>query len=1011
MYCLSANDWSNLEVLHRNRLPARAHFYPYGSRQAALTSTPDPSRVELLNGAWDFCWHPSPLEADPSPLSSGTAGDSIQVPMNWQLAGYGKPHYTDLFYPFPVDPPHIPAQNETGVYKKHIHVADLGSDRLFLRFEGVTSAFHLYINGQEAGYSQGSRMPSEFEITNLVQPGENLVCVVVYQYCDGSYLESQDMWWMGGITRDVLLLRRPQTYLQDLVLDPGFDLETGEGLLHACPKWETGRLTLQVLDGDTVLFDEASVPLEGCTLRIPGVGAWTAETPRLYTVLATLYDSDGKPLEYVSLRIGFRTIAIVNGEFRLNGRRIFLKGVNRHEFDPQRGYCISEALTRQDLLLIKQAGMNAVRTAHYPDNPFFYDLCNEIGLYVIDECDLETNGLEAMKLEHLLVDDPRWEAAYLDRLERMVARDRNYACIIMWSLGNESSYGAHFRTMYKWCKEHDPTRPVHYEGDFKNEGTDVSSSMYSSIGQLAELDTRLDLERPHIHCEFAHAMGNGPGGLKEYVEQAEQSRRIQGIFVWEFVDHGIWDHRHKGENRFLYGGDFGEKYHNGSFCLDGLVMADRTPTPGFSEYAAAIANIRLCEYDKEKRCVRVRNYWDFRSLKDVDLEATLFRDEELIQTLRLPLPDCAPGASAELFLPPEYGMWEGNADVWLELRFLLREETSWCPPNHPVGSARVCLASYQPAATALVSPAPAVRQTCQGFVVEGEGFSLLVSAVDGGIREYRSGGALLLEQGPLLNFYRAYTDNDIKDRTAWDAAHLHSMRMVVKEISVQPLESFVEIVVKGRFAPEALAWGSDVTLRYFIDCLGGVVSEISGHFSGAGLPEYLPKIGTTSRIPLSFSRVTYRGMGPDENYCDSLSAACDGIWRHNADEMGFPYAHPQENGNRTGVQWAVLQENAGAGLAVASTHPLDFSVRAFEDEALRSAGHPWELQPAPHRLLHLDYRNSGLGSASWGPVALPQYRAFTIPFSWRMAFLPADGDAVSAGRAALSLLHRQKPDA
>lgn len=503
-------DWNDQKVLSRNRLEPRIHFYPYADAGAALQGK-DTDRVEHLNGSWNFNWFSSPLEVPASLLESpyDPAGRSIQVPMNWQFAGYGKFCYTDLLYPFPVDPPHVPVQNETGVYRRAFYANRTPGERLMLRFEGVESAFHVYVNGRQAGYSQGSRMPSEFDITELARPGENQLAVVVYQYSDGTYLEDQDMWWLGGITRDVLLLHRPACYLKDFVLDPGYDMASGEGVL--CP-----RLPLSCEDGRVELAvygpDGAAVPVrrDGSVLRVPGVRPWTAETPVLYTVVATVYNADGRVSEAVPQRVGFRHVAIEEGVLTVNGSPVFLRGVNRHEFSAKTGRGVTREQAEQELGLIKRAGLNAIRCSHYPNNPFFYDLCDELGLYVIDECDLETHGFEPLGKDTQLNSDPAWKEAYLDRVQRMVGRDRNRACVVIWSLGNESAYGPNFKAMYDWCKANEPSRPVHYEGDFKNQAVDVSSTMYSTIGRLKELDTQLEPKRPHIHCEFAMPWGTGP---------------------------------------------------------------------------------------------------------------------------------------------------------------------------------------------------------------------------------------------------------------------------------------------------------------------------------------------------------------------------------------------------------------------------------------------------------------------------------------------------------------------
>lgn len=1004
MYSLLDNDWSRLDVLHRNRLPARAHFYPYPDAAAALAGEAS-SRVEILNGAWDFCWYESPLAVEPEMLKTPPTGrQTIEVPMNWQFAGHGRFHYSDMDYTFPIDPPHIPAKNETGVYKKRFYLENSApGERVFLRFEGVESAFHLLVNGEAVGYSQGSRMPSEFEVTSYAHPGENLLCVVVYQYCDGSYLEAQDMWWLGGIIRDVVLLRRPAVYLEDLVLDPDYDLAAGSGVLNLQPRFAAGRLEVSIYDGARLLLRRQDVPREGTRLELPDATPWNAEQPRLYSVLAELYDKNGAPAEAAAWKVGFRHVEIADGELRLNGQRILMKGYNRHEFHPRRGRAVNRDDTRDDLLLMKAAGMNAVRTSHYPNNPFFYELCDEIGLYVIDECDLESHGLEPVGQPSRLADDPAWEEAYLDRVRRMVRRDRNFACVLLWSLGNESGYGENFAAMYRWCKQNEPTRPVHYEGDFHNQSVDVSSSMYTPIGDLQELDTQATPKRPHILCEFAHGMGNGPGNLAEYCTLVQNSSRIQGMFAWEWRDHGVWKKRLDGKETYLYGGDFGEKYHNGNFCLDGFLAADGTPTPAFQEYAATAANVRLASFDAATMQARVANHWDFLSLDMVDLHYDVVLDETTLESGVLPLPACPPHGCCTVPLPLATNPQDAPGSLWLDVRFAARGASSFGKAGWQAGSARVPLRKAQPVAVAFSDP-PTVQKTAGGLWVTGPRFGLRISAVDGRIYDYRHDGHVLMEQGPALNLFRAYIDNDIKNRPEWEKNHLDALQTVVKELEAEERADHLAVRVKARVAPDALAWGMDVAFSYCIDAAGCVTMEIQGRFSGDGLPAELPKIGTQAHISRLLDEVCFEGLGPNENYCDSHAAARDGIWRGTAEGMQVRYLRPQDNGNRTGVSWAVIH-SSGVGLAFAGIRPLEFSLRDFEDTALRDTPHDVDLVAAPHRVLNLDYQNAGLGSASCGPMTLKQYRVYPLPFHWRMAIAPATGeDAVAEGRRALGLL-------
>ncbi|MEG0895353.1 MAG: glycoside hydrolase family 2 TIM barrel-domain containing protein, partial [Oscillospiraceae bacterium] len=560
MFDLKKFDYQNNKVLSKNRKNSRVSFVPFKDEKSAILEQ-NSDRVTMLNGNWDFEWYSSPLYVTNDVIENKKLQNTIEVPLNWQFDGYGKLLYTDEMYPFPINPPYIPMENETGVYKKCIEVSKEMLTNLSIRFEAVESAFHLFINGKEVGYSQGSRMASEFDITKFVKEGKNEICVVVYQYSDGTYLEDQDMWWLGGITRDVYLIERKNICIQNLVLDPDYNVEQKIGVLNINPSLTgTDFLDIIVLDGEKQIASFKKVKAgEKTVCSINSVKPWTAETPNLYKVIAVVYDSNGNVAEAVPFNIGFRKIEIIDGIMLVNGQRIFMKGVNRHEYNNKRGRAITKEQTRADLMLIKNAGMNAVRTSHYPNMPYFYEVADEIGLYIIDECDLETHGFEIEGKPATLAENSDWQDAYIDRLERMVQRDRNHACIIMWSLGNESWFGKNFVAMYKWCKVNEPMRPVHYQDDDFNEIMDVSSTMYSTIGGLYELDVA-PIKKPHILCEYAHAMGNGPGSLKEYFEVCENSKRIQGVFVWEFREHGIYHKRADGKVEFRYGGDFGEKF-------------------------------------------------------------------------------------------------------------------------------------------------------------------------------------------------------------------------------------------------------------------------------------------------------------------------------------------------------------------------------------------------------------------------------------------------------------------
>ena len=584
------NDWENLKVLHRNRMPDRAYYIPYHDVDSALVGQPGASRYfKLLNGIWKFSYSQTPAESPEGFYREDydvSAWDDIEVPLSWQLAGYGRPHYTNVIYPFPVDPPRTPTENPTGCYRRDFYIPeDWEGHRICLRFEGVDSAFHVWVNGREVGYSQGSRLPSEFDITRLVRTGRNSVSVRVYQWCDGSYIEDQDMWWLSGIFRDVYLIARPKLHLYDFFIKTQLDEEYRDAVLNIkaffnnYSKCEASgyRMEIDLLDaqGSSVLQQPWS-----CDISVPGGDQktleveipvsnpekWSAEYPYLYKLLFIIKDDQGQVQEVIPSRVGFRNIELRDGNFLVNGVPIMIKGVNRHDHHPDLGRAVPLEAMIKDVILMKRHNINTVRTSHYPNDPRFYDLCDEYGLYVIDEADLECHGFTVIDDLNQLSDNPEWQDAYVERMVRMVERDKNHPSIIMWSLGNESGFGCNHEAMAAKAREIDPTRLIHYEGetssifdkeDLEPKAADVYSTMYTSVEKMAEVGQMTSMKRPHILCEYAHAMGNGPGGLKEYWDVFYKYKRLQGGCVWEWLDHGIRQKPLTGRNILLMAGILG----------------------------------------------------------------------------------------------------------------------------------------------------------------------------------------------------------------------------------------------------------------------------------------------------------------------------------------------------------------------------------------------------------------------------------------------------------------------
>jgi len=1031
VYHGAVNDWENHKLNHRNRQPARAYFIPYSSKQEALTFERECSPwFKLLNGMWKFYYASSPMEAPQEFYNEDfdvTEWDDIEVPSCWQYQGYGHPHYTNVIYPFPVDPPFVPSENPTGCYRRDFYIPkEWDGRRIYLRFEGVDSAFHVWVNGQEVGYSKVSRMPSEFDITSMVRPGKNTVAVRVYQWSDGSYLEDQDMWWLSGIFRDVYLLARPEVRIEDFFAKTDLDSDYRDGVLKVDTKIKNdGQESAQNYALEMVLLDKfdnevgrtaesISVNTKNQTvlnLEIPveNPEKWSAEHPYLYKMLLTLKDGQGNIVEVVASKVGFRTVELKDGVFLVNGVPIMLKGVNRHDHHPESGRTVPLESMLEDVLLMKRHNINAVRTSHYPNDPRFYDLCDEYGLYVIDETDLETHGFGVLGNMDQLSDDPEWEDAYIDRVERMVERDKNHPSIIMWSLGNESGFGCNHVAMGKWIRQKDPTRLIHYEGEttlcFKGHKdeikvADVYSTMYTSVEEMIEVGKREDFDHPHIMCEYAHAMGNGPGGLKEYWDAFYTYRRLQGGFIWEWIDHGIAKETEDGVKYYGYGGDFGDFPNDGNFVVDGLLLPDRTPTPGLIEYKKIIEPVVAEAVDLKKGIIKLTNRYDFIGLDSLQLAWNVMADGVVLQNGKLDIDNIQPGQSGEIAVP--FRMPENPApgtEYWLNLRFVLAYDTNWAKQGHEVAWAQFKLPVESPSLppVKLESMPPIVCHDLGGELkVEGVNFELVFDKISGVIKSWTYEGMTMINMGPKLNFWHAPTDNDRNSIEDWEKTMLKHLTHRVDQVEWDIKDDrLVTIKVKSRIAPPVLDWGIHSQYLYKIYGSGDVVLEVKGDPHGSNLPKMLPRIGLQMTIPGRMDKVTWYGRGPGESYPDSKMANAFGVYNATVDELYTPYTYPQENGNRADVKWVSLTSHYGVGLLAVGMPQLDFSAHRFTTEDLEKAKHTCDLVPREFITLNLDYKHNGLGTASCGPGQLPQYQLKPEKFIFTLRLTPYSKHGIS----------------
>lgn len=929
-----------------------------------------------LNGGWKFRLLPrADHEADVAleALDDGS-WDTIPVPSLWQLNGYGSPAYTNVRYPFPVDPPHVPNENPTGDYRTRFAVPESWSaHRVLLRFEGIDSCARVWVNGVEAGITSGSRLPTEFDVTSLVRVGsDNLLAVRVNQWSAGSYLEDQDMWWMSGIFRDVTLIAEPAHAIHDFFVHADFDHVTGAGtLLVECAN--SARLVVAELGID--------VPT-GDLVNIPAVEPWSAESPRLYD--ATLHTGS----ERLDLQIGFRRVEIVDGVLRVNGARILFRGVNRHEFHPDSGRTLTEATMLRDVVLMKQNNINAVRTSHYPPHPRFIELCDEYGLWVIDECDLETHGFmpdDEVPIPGNPVVDPRWETSLVSRMRRMVERDKNHPSIIMWSLGNECGPGPNLGAMAAWTRERDPSRVLHYERDRSSQYVDVYSRMYPSheevdlIGRREEEpldDLVLDARRramPFILCEYAHAMGNGPGGLSEYQALFEKYPRCQGGFVWEWIDHGLRTHAADGREFYGYGGDFGEPLHDGNFVADGLLFPDRTPSPGMHEFKKVIEPVRIAP---DPAGIRITNLHDSRDLSHLRFVWRAEVEGVSVASGELRVPVLAAGASAVVGVPE---VPIGNNETWLTVSAVLVDDAPWADAGHEIAWGQIPLArsAVRPVDNTKLSPVVGVDGIQLG--------SAVFDPIDG--RLVRLGELTLL--GPILEIWRAPIDNDrdfarIPREHQWRQLGLDRMQHRVDAV----VAGVDDLVVTARLAPAASNLALLVTYRWtaLADSVGLTVDIMpEGEW-----PVLLPRLGLILELPGELESVEWFGRGPGEAYPDTQRASRMGRFAATIDGLQTPYVFPQENGSRMDVRWVELRDPEGAGVRVVGEPTVNFTARRWTTADLDAAAHTSELRARDRVWLDLDLAQEGVGTASCGPGALPEYELHASPARLSMRFEAID---------------------
>ncbi len=1036
----SGPDWENPEVVGINKEPGHCTLIPYLALEQALTADRTASPFhKSLNGKWKFNWVRKPADR-PADFYKGDYDVSgwaeIAVPANWQMHGYGIPIYTNMRFPFPPNPPHIPHDyNPVGSYRRDFTIPQDWNDRqIFLHFDGVKSAFYVWVNGYKVGYSQDSMTPAEFNITDYLKSGANTLAVEVYRWSDGSYLEDQDMWRLSGIYRNVYLFAVPQVHIRDFFVRTDLDKNYTDATLMIRPKIanDAGR-DVKGWNIEAQLYDDQKKPILPEPLsrsvssiigevypqrdnvkfalleaQIKNPRKWSAETPNLYTLVLTLKDAAGQVVEIKSCRVGFREVEIKDGQLFVNGRSIKLFGVNRHEHDPDHGRAIPVSRMLQDIKLLKQHNINAVRTSHYPDDPTWYDLCDQYGIYLIDEANLESHGLGGY-----FSNVPEWNTAFMQRAIRMVERDKNHPSVIFWSLGNESGCGPNHAAMAGWIKDYDPTRPIHYEGAVGRPKdpyyVDVISRMYARIPEIVRIATDAVDERPMVLCEYAHAMGNSVGNLKEYWDAIRSHKRLIGGFIWDWADQGLRKKAADGTEFWAYGGDYGDQPNDGNFCCNGLVQPDRKPNPSLYEVKKVYQRIHVTSADVLTRKFRVRNEYDFLNLNVADVSWELTTDGRVVQDGKLPRLSIAPGTEGDIEVPFQSPNPEPGEECWLKISFALADEASWAERGHILAWDQfwVPISAPQPLVTETSTmPALTLKETAQKISVAGKGFEVTFGKDSGALESFVFNGRQLVASPLVPNFWRVPIDNDNGNGMprrlgAWRDA---GPKRAVTGLEAAQLRPQVVRITSQVAIP--VGTGSACKTVYTIHGNRDVLVDTTFTPGGDRLPD-LPRFGMQMAIPARFGTLMWLGRGPQETYWDRKTGAAVGLYSGSVQENIHVYVMPQENGNKSDVRWMALTDAEGFGLLAVGMPTIDVSAWPFTMQDLENARHINELPRRDTITVNLDYRQMGVGGDdSWGARTHPEY---TLPadkpyhYSFRlMPYAPSLGEIGAYARRSIS---------
>ena len=1020
-------EWENQRVNQINREPIHAHFVPYASEKAALAKDASAERRHSLNGTWKFHFAKNPDSRPATFYEEGfdvSGWKNIDVPGSWELQGFDAPIYTDTRYPFPANPPHVPSDyNPVGSYVTTFTVPEnFKGEDILLHFGGVESAYYCWINGQFVGYSEDSRLPSEYLINKYLKPGENKLAVEVYRYSDGSYLEGQDYWKYSGIERNVMLIARPKVRIKDFELLADLQNEYKDGAfqvkftLDNRQNVKGSTIQVKVLDGNKEIASARLTARSNTDTLLsfakdfPDVKRWTAETPNLYTLVVNTLNKKGAVTESFVQRFGFRKVEMKHGMLHVNGTPILIKGVNRHEHDMHKGRTISVESMIQDIRLMKQFNINAVRCCHYPNYEEWYELCNEYGIYLVDEANLESHGMMDTE-EGTLANMDGWDIPFIERMERMVERDKNITAIITWSLGNESGYGKHFETIYHWTKKRDTSRPVQYEGGGVKGLSDIYCPMYGRIWLLRQWANQRQ-QRPLILCEYAHAMGNSVGNLNDYWELIYKYDNLQGGFIWDWVDQTFAIKDKKGNDIQAYGGDMGFVgiVNDSNFCANGLVAADRSLHPHIWEVKKVYQYIHFKGVPFTANRIRVTNYHDFISSDSYDYTWAVKADGKTLFEGKLDVPVIAPHQSAEVVVPMPEIQPEAGTEYFLHLSARTKQDAPLVPKGHLAASEQWQL----PVQARGVSPEKAtgtltIEETPESIHITGNSVSLSFSKASGEMNSYRIGGKEYLQEGLRPNFWRGLTDNDVANGmdercNTWKSA---GDKLQLTGVTIQPSAGKEQVTIRSAYKMPEQDAQTLITYTVYAD---GVIKTDFAFTPGEKVLPEIPRVGMRMILKGEYDQMTWFGRGPQENYWDRKSGADIDLYKASVWEQYHPYVRAQETANKTDVRWAALQNKDGEGLLVkTASHPLNVSAWNFPMKDIEYIPsmirhiHGGSIEKKDMVWLNIDSKQMGVGGDNtWGAQTHPEYTITPEAQSYSFYLIPVDRQTDLVKQAKLS---------